>query len=1072
MRKLLLSAAAGAPLLLLAAGPALADTTVGSTTSPVNTSTVNNGQPDNIVISSGSTVNVSGPVAVTMDSSNGITNSGTISISNQDNSTTVQLNGNLTGSLSNNGTIANNETYTRTDTNGDGVLDGNWAQGTNRIAVHLSNGVLVGTITNAVGATISVQGNESYAIKLDGQLQGDLIQSGTVSAVGNDSYGIYEGGGITGKVMITGAVTANGGTGSSNTGAVGASFQGAVGGSLSIYSNISSTGFSTTVRSPDPTVVSKMDPSDFQISGPALQIGADVKGGVFIGAPPTGTVSTDTTTDADGDGIIDSVEGTGSVTTYGSAPAIQIGSGTQNVHLSPYGTGATGYGLIIEGAVTGSGVFDGNAGNAIVIGGSGGHTVTIDGIHVASSSAVSAQGYADGATGIHLLGGATVSTLLNDGSIGASATTSNADQSTAIQLDAGSSLASLTNNGTITATVTGDYGNASAIVDKSGTLSTIINTNTINASTAPSGATDVPTGKTVAIDLSANTTGVTLTQSPYVAPTTSTTTTTTTTTTITPKITGDIYLGSGDDTVALNAGTVTGALDFGQGDGSLTINGATYTGKLLATGSTGSLAISVNNGTLEDDSPTALKLSSLNVGSTGQLTVSVDPANNNAATQFNVTGPAVLLDGAKLNVKLLSLMSLNSVNQTFTIISSAGGLTVGNSASLTASTPYLFVAQFTPNTSNGTVTLDLRRRLASEASLNQAETAAWDPVYTNLGLNSGIERAFLSQTDAAGYRSMLNQVLPDYAGGVFRALSWASEQQGIAAGDPPLGEDQSGPTRAWTQEIVLDESKKIGQTEPYDIVGVGVVAGLESVGPKGSALGMKIGFTTADIKNTSAPGDNLLGVSQINGGVYWRGGVGPLRADAQLGAGFIWVDDRREFLFSDDEGVVHQTARSNWSGYSLSARAGLQYTATMGAFFLEPQAHVDYFRLHQAGYSETGGGTGFDMQVGPRNGDIFTVTGSVIAGMTFGTTGFRWRPQIEVGYRDVLAGNAGSTTTEFIGGSDPFTLAAETVKLNSAIGRVGLRLYSDYLDVLLDAGAAYNKDYTDIDVHLTARTVF
>ncbi len=44
--------------------------------------------------------------------------------------------------------------------------------------------------------------------------------------------------------------------------------------------------------------------------------------------------------------------------------------------------------------------------------------------------------------------------------------------------------------------------------------------------------------------------------------------------------------------------------------------------------------------------------------------------------------------------------------------------------------------------------------------------------------------------------------------------------------------------------------------------------------------------------------------------------------------------------------------------------------------------------------------------------------------------------------------------------------------MNSAIGRAGVRLYSDYLDLLLDAGVAYNKDYTDVDVHLTARTVF
>ena len=64
MRMLLLSAAAAAPLLLLLPGLALADTTVGSTTSPVSTATANSGSPDNLIIGSGATVNVAGPVAV------------------------------------------------------------------------------------------------------------------------------------------------------------------------------------------------------------------------------------------------------------------------------------------------------------------------------------------------------------------------------------------------------------------------------------------------------------------------------------------------------------------------------------------------------------------------------------------------------------------------------------------------------------------------------------------------------------------------------------------------------------------------------------------------------------------------------------------------------------------------------------------------------------------------------------------------------------------------------------------------------------------------------------------------
>jgi uncharacterized protein with beta-barrel porin domain len=303
-------------------------------------------------------------------------------------------------------------------------------------------------------------------------------------------------------------------------------------------------------------------------------------------------------------------------------------------------------------------------------------------------------------------------------------------------------------------------------------------------------------------------------------------------------------------------------------------------------------------------------------------------------------------------------------------------------------------------------------------------------------------------------------------------LSWAAEQQGVAAGEPPLGQNEEGPTRAWTQEIVLSERKDTGPTAGYRILGFGAVGGVESVSPRGDALGVKVGFVTANITNPDVASDNLLGVSEISTGVYWRGDFGPLRADAQLGAGFIWANDRREFLFSDSNGVVHRTARSNWDGYSLSGRVGVQYTADVGSFFFQPRVHADYFRLHESGYTERGGGSGFDLAVQGRTGDVLSITSSLEAGVTFGQTGFRWRPQIELGYRAVVSGSAGTTTSELVGTTDTFSLAAETLRRSAAIGRVGLRVYSNYLDLLLDAGGEYNKEVTDIDVHLTARTVF
>jgi hypothetical protein len=839
---------------------------------------------------------------------------------------------------------------------------------------------------------------------------------------------------------------------------VAGNFAGDIGGRLAIYSSVQSTGYRTITRSTDPTVNAKLLPEDLQIAGPALQIGANVGGGVFIGAAPQGTSSTDTTTDADGDGIVDSAESRGTILEYGPGPAMVIGAAGRDVHLGVFGSGANAYGLIVRGSITGNGVFDNFGGAGLQIGAPGG-TVHIDGgAWIPAGGSISSQGYEADSTAVHILGGAQLPALVNDGTIAAAATSAKATNVTAMILDQGSSLTSLTNTGSITAAMTGDLGSAFVVVDKSGSITSVTNDNQMVASITPSTGTVTPTGKTVALDLSANTTGVTIVQNANPNSTTATP--------INPLIGGDVLLGSGNDSVQLHAGSMLGALDFGGGQGSFLIDGgAIYAGALT---SSGVMNINVANGTLKDESPTTIAASSLNVGPSSLLVISVDP-HAGTASRFNVAGPAVIATGGHLGLNLLSLLPNP---QSYTVISASQLSATTVDSDLTGQAPYLYVAGFHADPSAGTVTVDIRRRTAAEAQLNRSETAAYDAVYNSLGLDQDIQRSFLAQTTQPGLVSMLDQMLPDHAGGVFRALSWAAEQQGVATGEPPLGEDQEGPTRAWTQEIVLNERKDRMQASGYKLLGFGAVGGIESVSSKGDALGVKLGFVTANITNPDLLSDNLLGVSEFNLGAYWRGDFGPLNVDAQLGAGYIWVNNRREFLYSDAQGVVHRTARSNWNGYSLSGRLGVQYTANFGNFFIQPRVHADYFRLHEGAYTETGGGQGFDLVVDGRTGDVLSVTSSVMAGMTFGTTGFRWRPQIEVGYRAAVLGSPGATTAQFVGGADAFTLAAEALAKGAAIGRVGFHVYSNYLDLLLDAGAEYNKDVTDIDVHLTARTVF
>src|SRR4051794_32681453 len=108
---------------LLATG-AHADTTVSTaTTTPLVTSSAGNIN----ITADGSIAPTASGAAVTINSSNTVTNAGKITFNGIDNAVGILGNGGVTSSITNSGTITLDETYTRTDANGDGVLDGPYA---------------------------------------------------------------------------------------------------------------------------------------------------------------------------------------------------------------------------------------------------------------------------------------------------------------------------------------------------------------------------------------------------------------------------------------------------------------------------------------------------------------------------------------------------------------------------------------------------------------------------------------------------------------------------------------------------------------------------------------------------------------------------------------------------------------------------------------------------------------------------------------------------------------------------------------------------------------------------------
>jgi hypothetical protein len=1065
MRKSLFSAAAVAPLLLLAVcGPAAADpvSITDDLTQGIKTSTYNSGVPADLELSSQGSIDIDSGVAVTIDSNNTFKNSGTITVDagdadNSNNATGILALGGHTGGITNSGTINITEDYEAEDTNGDGVPDGAWAEGSGRYGIRVTGpGAFTGDVNNE-GGNINVEGNNSFGISVESQLVGDLKSTGQVNITGKNSVGIAESGGVTGDVFLAGnSITANG------EGAKGVDLSGDIGGSLSIYNSISATGYRITSRPQNPDDIEGLDPSNLVQGGSAVDIRGSVAHGIFLGGPPADTTpddDTDDDDDDDGDGIADNAEGQANIAVFGSAPAVHIGDAGKNVHVGVFGSGQNNFGLVVRGNVTSQGVYDDVASNGIQIGSAGGGTTTIDG-GVRIVGVVSTSSHEADATSLHLMAGASTPLLQVEGQINSSAATTGTDRATAVLIDAGGSLTSLHNTGSISAVGGGTDSSAFAVQDLSGTLSDVVNQAAVAVALKRSNANDTNTGRAVAFDLSHNTSGINFTQlaNPDIEDSS-------------PIIAGDILLGTGDDTVKFLAGNVLGALDFNAGGGSLLIdNEAVYSGALTASGTLSS--VNVANGSLVDTSATTIRTGSLNVGAGSLLVFSADPKNN-TSTLFDVSGNATFAEGSKLGVNLLSLPT---GSQSFTVVR-AGQLTEGNAddSTLLTQTPFLIVANAHTDTATDTMTIDIRRRTAEEAGLNRAEAAAYDAVYSDLSVDPGIQRAFLAQQDQKGLLGLYDQMLPDHAGGVLRALSWAQEAAQNAAAHAPEGDQTSnGPTRGWTQEIVMSEDKNRSDASAYRILGFGAVAGLESVSADGSAIGADISFVTGNVSNPDTPGDDLVSISQVGLGVYWREVIGAnLHLDAQAGAGYMWANGRREFIYADGAGVVHKLTNSDWNGYSLYGRLGAYYDLTSGRFYLRPQAHLDYFRLHEAGYTETGGGAGFDLDVDGRTSDVLSGTASFIVGYNFGEGGdVRWRPEVELGWRQVLAGSGGATRAAFVGGGSPFTLPAEELTGGGPLARLGIHVYGRFVDLKLDAGGQFRDGYTDLDLRLMVRIVF
>ncbi len=1073
MRILLASAVAIAPL-LVASGAQAEQVISNARTTPVSTSTANNGARDDVRLASGGSIAVTSGAAVTLDSSNDVkldSGSKIDMLKAADGATGILVNGGNTGDVTIGGAINITDSIEEyKDEDKDGDLDGPFADGTNRHGVRVTGSApLVGDIRIESSGSIKVEGNNSSGLTVEAPLTGDLFSQGQVSVVGNDTYGIHTTGDITGDVTVLGSVSAVG------ENATGVAIDGAVDGAVKIQGAVNTTGYRYTTAPPSKpttgepregaTYLENLDDDDLLQGGPAVRIAGDVTGGVVFDAPPPplpddATEEEKKDTDRDKDGIPDAQETTAAIRSFGGAPAVLVGSADKAINLGPVGTGDDAYGLINRGSIEAAGVYKEVDATAVQIGGTG-QSVTLAG-GLRNQGTITSSANTGDSTGVLIGAGATAPSIVNSGAIQSVSAGSEANVAAGVLINQGANVASFVNSGSVTAGVNGSKGDAVALRDESGTLTTINNTGKIVAAISPEK--DVAqTGSAIAVDVSANSTGVTLVQDGVVipdhklpdadgdgVPDANE-----------PAIRGDIRLGSGADVLDIRNGTVNGDISFGTGADRLAISGgAVVTGKL--SNGDGQLDIDISKGTLDARHTGQLQVSDLNVGADGNLIVTLDPAND-ANGGFKVSGSADLADGAGLGVRFNSLIQDPT---SFTIIE-AGDLNVGaiDQDVLQSNSPYAFVVNANVDEAAGKLTVDARRRTAEEAGMIKAEAAAYDVLYAGLADNELIRAAMLNQTDRDGFFHIYQQLLPDHSGGPLLSLA-----SGVDAVTRALtGRNAAaapGETSAWVQEINFYADKDKTDTYGFRSEGFGLAGGVER-GTNMGAFGLTAAFTSSDLEDPESAAEEVLSASLLELGLYWRAQGQYWTTWARAAGGYASFNATRKLVA---EGVNLKN-ESSWHGFTLAAAGGASYERHFGRLNIRPEAYVEYFSLSEDARTEQGGGDGFDLDIDERDGHIFSGVAAVNIGYGFGKDGWI-RPEVRLGWRQNFSVDAGTTIARLASGGDAFTLDPASIEGGGPILGFRLNVGNDLGLLSITGDAELLEDYVRYTLLLRASFKF
>ena len=816
---------------------------------------------------------------------------------------------------------------------GDGTTDLDLT--TSNVGLELGGDLgLEGDIVITSDGSITVNGSDSRGILIGGPMTGDLTSSGSITTVGNRAIGIDLDGPLTGDLLVDGDIT------SRNAGVAGVRIGDTLDGAY-IQRGLITVGASPSAD------------GDEEITAVAgLLVESDVTGGILLDG-----IGADNELDLDGDGTND-INADSSITSVGGAPAVLIRNQEGSSNPLVIGeVGDLGYGYIQRGNIASTGERNGIEATGIRIEGVLGAPTSVEGGLYFDNGNSTVRATDANATGIDIGIYSSIPEIVNSGTLDVDTFTSttvlngdddDANNDVTVIGDGGvaasvlvseqASLASLTNSGTIVATARGEGNNAFAILDLSGTLTNVTNSGTLGAA-----AEDSEGASGYAVDVRSNTSGFTLTNS--------------------GQVIGDLFLGTGNDTVTLTDGEVRGDIFFNSGADTLALSGeAVFTGSVNFDGT---LDLLVDGADLELGDTDTLHVTNADFANNSNLIFNVDLLNDEAGL-FTIDN----LLSASADVNLQPVFSnFTDTEQSFTLIN-AGSIDFADSeASLALSdTPFLFDLSLAieEGESNSLVTLNVRPKTAEELGVSANKTALYSNILnTNVEMDNQLETSLAGLIGKDAVDAALAALMPDATNASFNSALMSERQfaQQLSNRLNDFTTDERFEGGAWVREVTnIGEHTASDSYLNSDILSVGLTMGYDKPVSKNLVIGINGGFTLNGFSGDDETINSELSSFAPFLSVYALGKAGGLYVGLQTTAQFVSLERERTLEF----GVTERIVSSNTNGWNFAGTGEIGYDLKLGALHFRPYGRISAQRYSEGGYTEEGGDSA-NFTVGKRS---------------------------------------------------------------------------------------------------------